>query len=38
MRQGRQSIDAVLLFGGLLSIGLWGGPFFRELFRELRNI
>ncbi|MEA2636978.1 MAG: hypothetical protein QOE18_35 [Chloroflexota bacterium] len=37
-RQGRQSIDAVLLFGGLLSIGLWGGPFFRELFRELRHI
>jgi hypothetical protein len=37
-RQGRESIDAVVLFGGLLSIGLWGGPFFRELFRELRHI
>jgi hypothetical protein len=37
-RQGRESIDAVLLFGGLLSIGLWGRPFFRELFRELRDI
>jgi hypothetical protein len=37
-KQGRESIDAVLLFGGLLSIGLWGGPFFRELFRELRDI
>lgn len=37
-KQGRESVDAVLLFGGLLSIGLWGGPFFRELFRELRDI
>jgi hypothetical protein len=37
-KQGRESVDAVLLFGGLLSIGLWGGPFFRELFREVRDI
>jgi hypothetical protein len=37
-RQGRTSIDAVVLFGGVLSIGLWGGPFFRELFREIRDI
>jgi len=33
-RQGRESIDAVVLFGGFLSIGLWGGPFFRALGRE----
>jgi hypothetical protein len=33
-KQGRESIDAVVLFGTLLSIGLWGGPFFRALVRE----
>ncbi len=32
--QGRASIDAVILFGGLLSIGLWGRPFFHALTRE----
>jgi hypothetical protein len=30
-RQGRESIDAVLIFGGLLSAGVWGWPFFRGL-------
>jgi hypothetical protein len=34
-RQGRESIDAVLLFGGLLSVGVWGHPFFRALAGEL---
>ncbi len=33
-RQGRESVEAVLLFGALLSLGLWGGPFFRALVRE----
>lgn len=33
-RQGRASIDAVILFGGLLSVGLWGRPFFHALTRE----
>jgi hypothetical protein len=33
-REGRESIEAVLLFGGLLSLGLWGAPFFRGLVRE----
>ena len=28
---GRESIDAVLIFAGLLSVGIWGGPFFREV-------
>ena len=37
-KAGRTSIDAVILFGGVLSIGLWGGPFFRRLFRELSHI
>ena len=30
-REGRLSIDAVLLFGSLLSIAMWGGPFIRDL-------
>jgi hypothetical protein len=34
-RQGRESIDAVVLFGALLSVGGWGGPFLRALAREL---
>jgi hypothetical protein len=37
-RQGRESVDAVVLFGGALSIGLWGRPFFRELLREARRV
>jgi hypothetical protein len=37
-RQGRQSVDAVAVFGGLLSIGVWGGPFLRDLTRELRKL
>jgi hypothetical protein len=32
-REGRLSIDAVLLFGSLLSIAMWGGAFFRDLVR-----
>jgi hypothetical protein len=28
-RQGRESIDAVIIFGGLLSAGVWGWPFLR---------
>ena len=33
-RQGRTSIDAVLLFGTLLGIGVLGHPFFRAVARE----
>jgi hypothetical protein len=33
-REGRESVDAVLLFGALLSAGLWGGPFLRALVHE----
>ncbi len=29
--RGRESIDAVVIFAGLLSVGIWGGPFLREL-------
>jgi hypothetical protein len=37
-KQGRASVDAVVLFGGVLSIGVWGGPFFRRMFHELSHI
>jgi len=33
-RQGRASIDAVVLFGAFVSAGLWGGPFLRAVVRE----
>ncbi len=33
-RQGRASVDAVLLFGALLSISFFGGRFFHELIEE----
>jgi hypothetical protein len=32
-RQGRESIDAIVLFGALLAIGTWGAPLFRRLLR-----
>ena len=34
-REGRASIDAVMLFGALVSAGVWGGPFVRALGRHL---
>ena len=33
--QGRASIDAVLLFGALLLVGIWGRPFFRAIGRDV---
>jgi len=36
--QGRESIDAVLLFGSLLSVGIWGGPFIRAMAREALRV
>ena len=32
-RAGRLSIDAVILFGGILGVGAWGAPFFRAMQR-----
>jgi hypothetical protein len=32
--QGRESVQAVMLFGSLLSVGMWGAPFLRGLARE----
>ena len=37
-KEGRNSIDAVLLFGGILSIGLWGHPFFRAVAAEVARL
>ena len=37
-REGRASVDAVALFGGLVSVGLWGGPFLRGLTRQLGRL
>jgi hypothetical protein len=34
-RQGRESYEAMAFFGGLLAIGVFGGPFFRGIAREL---
>jgi hypothetical protein len=31
-REGRESFEAMALFGGLLAIGLFGQPFFRGIF------
>lgn len=33
-RQGRESIDAVILFGSLLAAGAWGAPLFQFLSRK----
>lgn len=35
---GRESIDAVIIFISLLSLGIWGGPFLREAVRELFKV
>ena len=37
-RTGRASVDAVFLFGALVSAGLWGGPFWRALMRPLERL
>jgi hypothetical protein len=37
-RQGRASVDVTVLFGALVSAGLWGGPFFRAVTRQAPRI
>ena len=34
-REGRASVDVAILFGALVSAGLWGGPFLRGVLRQL---
>jgi hypothetical protein len=36
-REGRESIDAVMLFGSLLAITTWGAPLWRRLFSAARS-
>jgi hypothetical protein len=36
-RQGRESIDAVLIFAALLSAGIWGWPFIKGLAGLFRH-
>jgi len=33
--EGRASVDAVFIFGALVSTGVWGGPFLRAAGREI---
>lgn len=33
-KQGRESIDAVILFGALLAAGAWGAPLFQAISRK----
>lgn len=33
-RQGRESYEALAFFGGILAVGVFGGPFFRGIFRR----
>ena len=35
--EGRESIDATIVFGALLSAGFWGGPFLRAVARWLAH-
>jgi hypothetical protein len=37
-REGRASVDVAIMYGALVSAGLWGGPFFRALGRQLLRI
>jgi len=37
-RQGKVSLDAAAVFGGLLSMGVWGAPFLRGMARELEKL
>ena len=33
-REGRESIDAVVLFGALLAMGTWGAPLYSAMLRK----
>jgi hypothetical protein len=37
-RAGRESVDAVIIFISLLSVGIWGGPFLREVGKEFLKV
>jgi hypothetical protein len=33
--QGKVSVQALMIFGGLLSVGVWGGPFLKAAAQEM---
>jgi hypothetical protein len=37
-RQGRESLEAIALFAGLLGIGIYGGAFFRGIARQVGRV
>lgn len=37
-REGRESYEAMALFGGLLGLGIVGGPFFRGILKQLGSL
>ena len=37
-REGRESVEALAAFGGLLAVGIFGGSFFHGVARELASI
>jgi hypothetical protein len=37
-KQGKVSVQALMIFGGALSIGVWGGPFLKDAAREMRPL
>ena len=37
-RAGHLSVDVVLMFGALVSAGLWGGPFLRAMTRQVARV
>jgi hypothetical protein len=34
-KQGKVSVEALMIFGGLLSAGVWGGPFLKAVATEM---
>lgn len=37
-KQGRRSVQAAAMFGGVLSMGAWGAPFLAGVAREMRKL
>jgi hypothetical protein len=36
--QGKVSVEALMIFGGLLSIGVWGGAFLKDVAKEVKAL
>ena len=34
-KQGKVGVEALMIFGGLLSAGVWGGPFLKSVAKEM---